>query len=167
MLALEITDIRTFMAKLLIADTFDEYQTIEASVTTFNTFHIDGRIHAGYYHDENSEEAVSPANEFSFWHDLKPFCLSIIKGKRTPLRFCFVFSLKRRDTESLLESEGLSSLLQSIGSLVMTLRFENSILTCTSGISFNTFIQDKSAERIWDAYLLDFLKAHDIAFRER
>ena len=42
MLALKITDVKDFMNKLLIGEVFDRFSLVEASVTTFNTFTING-----------------------------------------------------------------------------------------------------------------------------
>ncbi len=44
MLALKITDIRDFTNKLFIGEVFDKFCLTEASITTFNTFSIDGRL---------------------------------------------------------------------------------------------------------------------------
>lgn len=44
MLALKINDVKGFMNRLLIGETFDQFPMAEASVTTFNTFSIDGLI---------------------------------------------------------------------------------------------------------------------------
>ena len=45
MIALQIADTKTFMQKLLLTDTFDRFLMLEATITTFNTFHIDGTLH--------------------------------------------------------------------------------------------------------------------------
>ena len=68
------------MSHLLLKPTFDEFSLIEGEITTFNKFSFDGYIHKDFY-----EEALE--NEFSYWKDLREFCFSIIKGKRTPLNF--------------------------------------------------------------------------------
>ena len=44
MLALKITDVKDFMNKLLIGEVFDRFSLVEASVTTFNTFTINGNF---------------------------------------------------------------------------------------------------------------------------
>ena len=44
MIALSIIDVKDFMNKLLIGEVFDRFFLVEASVTTFNTFTIDGRL---------------------------------------------------------------------------------------------------------------------------
>jgi len=55
MIALQIADIKTFMKKLLLSQTFDRFLLLEGSITTFNTFHIDGRLQKSYYTQEEQE----------------------------------------------------------------------------------------------------------------
>lgn len=43
MLALKINDVKSFMNQLLIGDTFDSFSLVEASITTFSNFTIDGK----------------------------------------------------------------------------------------------------------------------------
>ena len=49
MLALKITDIRDFTNKLFIGEVFDKFCLSEATVTTFNTFTIDGRLQKDFF----------------------------------------------------------------------------------------------------------------------
>ena len=49
MIALHILDVKQFMSKLLLNDTFDHFLLSEAVITTYNTFHIDGRLQKDYY----------------------------------------------------------------------------------------------------------------------
>jgi len=164
MIALEITNIRDFMTKLLLSDTFDHLQTVEVSVTTYNTFHIDGSIHPEYYTDE-TPEAVT--DRYSLWKDIKPFCLSIIKGKRVPLHFRIIFILGTADMETLFRQHDVSSLIPDINSLAMTVNYDSLILSCTSGISLRTFSLDKTAEKLWDQCLTKFFEQHDIPYEIR
>lgn len=46
MIALQIQDVKDFMGKLLLQHTFDAFLVVEGSITTYNTFHIDGRLHS-------------------------------------------------------------------------------------------------------------------------
>ena len=48
MIALQIADIRVFMKKLLLSETFDRFLLLEGSITTFNTFEIDGTFQKAY-----------------------------------------------------------------------------------------------------------------------
>ena len=89
------------MAELLLRETFDSFLFIEGSVTTFNKFTIDGYIHSDFY-EENA-----PAEPYSAWKSLREFVFSIIKGKRTPLDFHFVFSLSSDTVRTLIAENDL------------------------------------------------------------
>ena len=47
MIALQIADIRHFMKKLLLSESFDRFLLLEGSITTFCTFHMDGQLQKG------------------------------------------------------------------------------------------------------------------------
>ena len=44
MIALKIINVKNFMAKLLTQDVFQNFLLEEASITTYNTFVIDGHL---------------------------------------------------------------------------------------------------------------------------
>ena len=91
MIALQIQDIKSFMSKLLLSQTFDQFLLVEGSITTYNTFRIEGRLHKDFFTEEEREEKGMASRDFSLWKDVKPFCLELIKGKKTPLGFKFTF----------------------------------------------------------------------------
>ena len=45
MRAFQIQDVKSFMSHLLLSNTFDRFLLTEASITTFNTFFINGHLH--------------------------------------------------------------------------------------------------------------------------
>lgn len=96
MLALSVTDIKDFMNQLLIGETFDHFSLIEASIVTFNTFTIDGKLQKDFFDTDTLEAFTENAMEYSLWHDVKPFCFSVIRGKRTPVSFKIVFRLPQK-----------------------------------------------------------------------
>ncbi len=105
MLALKITDVKDFMNKLLIGEVFDRFSLVEASVTTFNTFTIDGKLQYDFFDTDTKAAFEEKSTEYSLWHDVKPYCFSIIRGRRTPLNFRIVFELSHDQTQSLLRNE--------------------------------------------------------------
>ena len=70
-------DIKKFMNCLLVGDTFDKFLLEEASITTFNTFTIDGHVQSDFYSEE--ELATLPDNTLSTWATIKPICFNLIK----------------------------------------------------------------------------------------
>ena len=79
MLALTITDTKSFMAKLLTQDTFDTFLFSEGTVTTFTTFTVDGTWHPEFFQSREMEDNALT------WNLLRPIFYSIIKGSHTPI----------------------------------------------------------------------------------
>ena len=63
MLALKINDVKGFMNRLLIGETFDQFPMAEASVTTFNTFSIDGLINKEFF-DTDTQDILTQDHLF-------------------------------------------------------------------------------------------------------
>ena len=76
MLALKINDVKGFMNHLLIGDTFDHFPMAEVSVTTFNTFSIDGMIKKEFF--DTDTQNILTQNKSSL------FCM---EGNKTFLFF--------------------------------------------------------------------------------
>ena len=57
MRAFQIQDVKSFMSHLLLSNTFDRFLLTEASITTFNTFFIDGHLHKDYFSSDEAEMA--------------------------------------------------------------------------------------------------------------
>ena len=52
MIALKITNVKQFMAKLLGSEDFDSFLLEEAAISTYNTFMIDGHQNRDFYSTE-------------------------------------------------------------------------------------------------------------------
>lgn len=101
MRAFQIQDVKGFMSHLLLSTTFDRFLLAEASITTFNTFFIDGHLHKDYFSYDEEEQETAELCTYSFWEQLRPFALSLIKGKKTPLAMKIVFALAPKNVEKL------------------------------------------------------------------
>lgn len=160
MLALQITNIKDFMSKLFLKDTFDTFYLVESSIVTANTFSIDGRIKKEYFTAEENEERQYA--EYATWESLRPFCFQLIKGKKTPLAIKLVLRLPQEQSDQLLEQSALPYQSKEIDGFFFNIRYENSIAICTTGISIKTFTLDKSLELFWDQTMIKFLKDANI-----
>ena len=149
MLALKITDVKDFMNKLLIGEVFDRFSLVEASVTTFNTFTINGKLHYDFFDTDTKAAFEENSTEYSLWHDVKPYCFSIIRGRRTPLNFRIVFELSHNQTQSLLKNEQHIADIP-VQSFYLNIRYKNQSLLCTTGVSYTSFSPDKRLEHLWD-----------------
>lgn len=145
------------MKHLLLTETFDHFLFIEGEITTFNTFTIDGYLHKDFFEED-------PPLSFSFWKHLREFCFSIIKGKRTPLQFKFVFSLSPENIAKLISQNELNFHPQDVQGLYLNLRFNGTDLQCITGTSLKTFTLDKSLEQAWDKMVQKFFSQKGIEY---
>lgn len=145
------------MSELLLRDSFDDFSFIEGEITTFNKFSIDGYLHKEFY-----EEA--PDKDYSDWKDLREYCFSLIKGRRTPLDFKLIYSLSGPGIDAFLTREALDFESRSIQGLYLNFRYDGSHLTCTTGTSLSVFTLDKSLEQAWDREAQRFLADKNIPY---
>ena len=158
MISLDLTDVKGFMSRLLLSETFDNFSFIEGEIVTFNTFKIDGFIQKDFY-DTKEDLPV-----YSSWKNLREYCLSIIKGKRTPLSLRLVFSLSRANTNRLAAQSVPSLRADDIQGLYLNIHFDGTRLTCVTGTSFKTFTMDKTLEHAWDEMAEKFFVQKGIPF---
>lgn len=149
-------DTKKCTTELLLRDTFDDFYLIEGTITTFNEFRIDGYLHHNFF-----EEA--PSRKYSLWGDVREYCFNIIKGKRTPLNFKFIFSLSSGAVKDFLLTQQLDFQPENVQGLYLNLLFDGSALTCTTGTSLTVFTLDKSLEHTWDKWVRNFFESHQIS----
>ena len=164
MIACNICDIKLFTKKLFIGETFDRFLLKEAEIVTFNTFPIDGRVHKSFYSEE--ERAEGQIEEYSTWKTLRPFCFSLIKGKKLPERFSIILKLPKAATEQFLTARKSQWLPEQVGGLFLNIHYENQHLSCVTGLSLNQFTLDKTLEREWDESIRTFLRKEELPFEE-
>lgn len=164
MRAFQIQDIKDFMKKLLILDTFDTFLLSEATVVTYATFHVDGKLRPDYFGTEEQKALTVEQCGYALWRRLRPFFLEIMKGKNTPLQFQIVFRLAPHNVEQLLRQSGVSLDADSVDGLFLNLLFDGSQLNCVSGTSLKLFTLDKSLEQAWDSMLERFFRKKEIPF---
>ena len=159
MIALALTDVKECMAKLLLSETFDPFYFIEGELVTFSTFTMDGYLKKDYFNAENA-----PEREYALWKDVREFCFSLIKGKRTPLSFKFVLGLSDSNIEKLLLQQELDFKPQDVRGLYINLKFDGQNLQCITGTAMNLFTMDKSLEQAWDKMVQKFFTQKEIKY---
>lgn len=164
MTALEIKVTKNIMNSLLISEQFDSFLVEEATVTTFNTFHIDGHIVKEFYSDDELEG--NSVLDFSYWKDIRPLCFQLIKGKKTPVNFKLVLHAAPGLVEKIAAAPECQTAANLIRSLVLNIRYENGRVTCITGSSFSTFVMDKSVDKLWEAYVRRLLTDFGLDFEE-
>ncbi len=162
MIALQIKHLKNFMNKLLLQDTFDRFLVPEASITTFATFSIDGEFRPDFYDSEKAEKLREEGRRQVLWKEVKPFCLSVIRGKRTPLSFKFVFQLPPSEVALLTAKSSPDLSADDVFGLYLNCQYNGEVLTLTTGSSLRLFTMDKSLDYAWDQMLLEFLRLQDL-----
>lgn len=166
MIALELTDIKTFMNKLLRSEVFDHFLLQEAVITSSATYSINGQITKGFFSEEELEELQIKDCRFLPFSMLKTNCFDLIKGKKTPSAFRFVFLLSPSNMEKTIAAVGSSYSASDVTGMYINLKYQNQLLSLTTGIAYNVFSTDKSLETEWDKMVVKFLKQHEISYEE-
>lgn len=162
MTAFKIEDLKGFTSSLFVGEGLDSWLLREASIVTFNTFSIDGRIRHGYFTEQETER--DHIRELSPWKLVRPFCYSLIRGKRLPESFRITLQLPAGGVERFLKSVQPEFGAEQVGGLYLNIRYEEQILRCVTGISLKVFTMDKRIEQGWDAWMGQFLKEKGIAY---
>lgn len=149
----QITDVKKFMSAMLLADTFDGFTLSEATVKTAVSFVIDGKINPDFFDDA----AEAPSEPFVRYGKVRSFFYEIIKGKRTPVYFKFVFHAPETIIAQILSETDTGFTVKDINSLTFTATFRDGILTVLTGTNLAAFSLDKSIDQVWDKYVEGFL----------
>ncbi len=166
MLALQVTSLKQFMNALLTGNLFDIFLLEEAMITTAVTYTIDGRINKAFYTEEEWSDKEAHPFEFASWQEMKPTCYNLFKGKKAPLQFKFVFLLKPVHTLSILKKGEDTVNPEAIKAFVVTIKYDGEKAILYTGTSYNTFVMEKDAEKLWDTAFSQYLYKNEIACEE-
>ncbi len=160
MIALEILSMKNFMSHLLSGDTFDLFLLEEATISTANTYTIDGHMNTEFYPpDERSPENLP--YDFRPWSEIKSLCFDLIKGKYTPIFFKFVLQLKPEYLPRILGTDP-----GQVKALVLNIRYDGNKALLTTGTSYHTFVMNKEADLAWDNALCKYLSDKEIGYEK-
>lgn len=166
MLALNILEIRNFMNKLLLGDTFGHFLLQEAVIQSDITWAIDGKLNQDFYSSDELEIENLSGMTFLPFEKVRSRCFDLIKGKRTPSYFKFILLLSQENLARTLAKTGSSFTPADITGMFWNIKFQNGQLTLTTGVSYRIFSTDKSLEHEWDRLTKRFLQNHTIRFEE-
>lgn len=164
MIALNILEVKSFMAKLLMNTTFDVFLVKELELQTFTGFTINGQLNEAFFTKEELEERAE--QKAILWTEVKQIVYSMIKGSKTPLSLKIIFQLPRQQCEALLQQLGGRYRIEEIGGLYLNVRFEKGELRIITGTAIKTFTLDKSLEQEWDLRVKNLLKEQGIPYEE-
>ena len=176
MILLKITDIKLLMQKLLSENetAFDSFLLSEAVIRMSSTYVFDGHINKDFYSSEELEELETAAqskgrifsDQMVRWSQTKLQAFSIIKGKKTPSTFSFVFYLAKENINKF--TLGLSGEVspESIAGLMLKINYDGSTLTISTGSALNIFSLDKTVDKAWDEMVKKFISSLEINYEE-
>ena len=155
MVALEITEIGSLLQQMLKGTMFDHFLLQEAVISTICEHQIDGRITENYYTEEEAAQMGLSGYRYIPFSIVRPLCLEIMKGRRKPAFFKFVFLLSPENQENTIIHSGCSLRPED-------LIYKNNRLTCTTGVSCRIFSMDRTLEKEWDRLAAVFFRRHGI-----
>lgn len=166
MIALEITNVKEFMNTLLKTGTFDHFLLQEAVIKGAASYVIDGHVTPGFYSDEESESLGIKNYPILPFSMLRGNCFDLIKGKKAPSSFKFIFLLSPPNLEKTLASVESSYTPNDITGMFINIKYQNQLLTLTTGVSYRIFSTDKSLDSAWDKLVQKLLQQNKISFEE-
>lgn len=156
MRVVNVTNISKFMGLLFNTETFDSILVAKVSISTYATFDIDGHTNKDFF----DRDEDTPA-DYVTWGTLRPICRDLIKGDRPPVKMSIIGIIPPEKTNQILSNEGYSTEAGRISFLV-NIKYSDASAVITSATSVNTFIPDKSYERIWDGYFERYVNRYPI-----
>ena len=88
--------------------------------------------------------------EFSSWKTLRPFCYSLIRGRKLPESFQITLQLSPEENEKFIRRVKPDLPADQIAALYLNIRYENHAAACVTGTSLKIFMLDKQIEQEWD-----------------
>ena len=167
MTAFHIRELKNFMGKLLATDCFDSFLLTEATVCCAVEYSIDGRIRDDFYTKEERADPQICPYDFIPWSSIRPLCFDMIKGKRAPSHFKFVFHLMPQYVPGILKGADESLSPEQVKALVLTVRYDGEGASAVTGTSFYSFVMDKTLDAQWDKAMRQFFDKKGIAYLEK
>ena len=164
MKAFKITETGTFMTKLLSGRTFDTFLLEEASLNMQVGWVLDGKINRSFFTEVEWADESNHPYPLIAWGDVRGNMRELIRGKKAPASLSIVLHLRPDRMEQMLDAEGYPGLKDSIGAMVLNIRYDGSEVTLVTGIALSSFTLDRNADRIWDESMGRFLSSCDIKY---
>ena len=165
MKAFEIKNTKEFMAKLLASEAFDDFLMLETKLTMATQYVLDGHLQKDFFDTDEWEEQKYAVIE---WSKMRPTVFSLIKGTHTPVRFQISMQMKPDKVQKMLQSDEqeLAALNNLVSGFYVNIRFEKGKVQLITAVDYKTFTMDKSAEKEFDQYVMQFLSELGIDWNE-
>lgn len=164
MKAFQLTEKKEFMNLLLRSELFDNFLLSEASIHTAVRYDIDGRLNASFF-SKDELTSLQPDNLTHMpYGRLRPTFFELIKGRNAPTFFKFVLMLSPDNLKNTIQASGTAIAPADILGVYLNILYQNEQLMLTTGVSYRVFIADKSFEKEWEKFTINFLKRNNIVF---
>jgi len=161
-LKIESGEVKSFMAALLMSDTFDFFEVRGADITTLTHFNISGQKLLTGAPAESSDDDGDNDNKpvkasYCKWAEIRPFAHNIIKGGVRPSYLKIIFSMEPAEAVKLHENSA---------AMYLNIMYNGEEVYFTSATAQRGFSLDKSLDHVWEDYLREFFKTNRINARE-
>ena len=166
MKAFQLTEKKEFMHLLLCSSLFDNFLLSEASIHTAVLYDIDGHLNQSFFSAEELADNQLEGLAYMPYSRLRPVFYELVKGKSTPTSFKIVLMLSPSNLKNTIQASGTSIAAADILGAYMNILYQKEQLILTTGVSYRTFIPDKSFERDWEKFTINFLNRNKVIFSE-
>ena len=166
MKAFQLTEQKEFMNLLLRSETFDNFLLSEASIHAAVRYEIDGHLTPGFYSSAELEENRLAGLSCMPYAKLRPVFYELIKGRHAPSYLKFVLMLSPSSLQNTIRASGTAILPDDILAAFLNILFQNGQLLLTAGVSYRIFMPDKSFEREWEKFTIQFFLKNSINFSD-
>lgn len=164
MKAFQLPEKKEFMNLLLRSEIFDNFLLTEASIHTAVKYEIDGHLNQSFFSgDELSSQQLSDLAYMPYGR-LRPTFFELIKGRSAPTYFKFVLTLSPSNLKNTIQASGTAISPADILAVYLNILYQNEQLMLTTGVSYRVFIPDKSFEKEWEKFTINFLKRNNLVF---
>ncbi|SFQ31683.1 hypothetical protein SAMN02910358_01536 [Lachnospiraceae bacterium XBB1006] len=160
MIALQFTEVKAFMNKLLLEPMFHHFLLAEATIINGVSYTIDGHI-ANEIRKSSPEEFP---NALATYATVQPILLEMVKGSRTPSYMKFVFCLSPENVKKTLASIQSGCDPDAISGMYINATFQGEYILVTTGVSYSVFVKDHALEQEWDRFVKLFFTKNQLYF---
>ena len=162
----KILDVKKFMNILLGTAGFDHFLLSEAAITGGVSYTSDGHLTEDFYSQEELENMGLGGQRCVRFGQVRSLCFDMIKGKRTPKKFSFVFLADDETIAGLFAQGSIPGRWEDVANLSLNIRYQNGELYFTGSCTWRTFTMDRGLGTVWEQQILGMFQKLEIALEE-
>ncbi len=166
MISIQVIEIKNFMVKLLVRDTFDDLLMQQARVLTASELVLQGKRRRSWYDTEEWQRMETASDpDWMTWGEMRETVFAYIRGKKPPQRMWIDLLAARGQGEKMITDSGfVCEEGSSCPSLHLQVRYERGELMLVTAVSTPGFTLDRRAEHAWDEACCRYLKQKGVVF---